>query len=232
MVVVVGDPARAREAAERLERAREIGSNREYLTLRGEVGGRDICVVSHGVGAAGANVCFMELLRGGVRAFIRAGTCGAIAEGISDGDLIVAGSAVREDAVSEHFVPLAYPAVADRGLSAALAVEARGRSLTVHEGMIVTEANFYPVDAPPRWERYRARGPIAVEMELSSLFVLASLHGARAAGILAVDGNLVESRDPDMTDYDPHRPVVSEGVAAMLDVAVAVAGRAAAEGDE
>ena len=57
-------------------------------------------------------------------------------------------------------------------------------------------------------------------MELSSLFVVASMRGARAAGILAVDGNLVDERDPDMSDYDPHREVVTAGVARMLDIVV------------
>ena len=78
---------------------------------------------------------------------------------------------------------------------------------------------------PPRWRRYTDYGAIAVEMELASLFVVASMHGARAAGILAVDGNLVTERNPDMSDYDPHREVVASGVAKMLDIAVEAAAR-------
>lgn len=175
------------------------------------------------MGAAGANVCFAELLRGGVRTIIRAGTCGAIQPGIADGDVLIATAAVREDAVSDHLIPPGYPAAADRAVTAALADAARAADLDVREGLIVTEANFYPGSAPPRWMRYTDYGALAVEMEMSSLYVMASMHGARAGGIVAVDGNLVEGRDPDMSDYDPHRAVVRRGVEAMLAVAVAAA---------
>ncbi len=227
VAIVVGDPKRARDAATRLSDAREIGSNREYVTLSGSFEGHRIVVVSHGVGAAGANVCFTELIRGGVTTFIRAGSCGAIREGIADGELILASAAVREDAVSEHLIPLPYPAVPDRGLNSDLARVAASRGTALNEGLVVTEANFYPGSQPPRWRRYTDYGAIAVEMELASLFVVASMNGAKAAGILAVDGNLVTERDPEMSDYDPHREIVAKGVSAMLDIAVEAAAHAA-----
>lgn len=145
-----------------------------------------------------------------------------------DGELIVATAAVREDAVSDHLIPPGYPAVADPAASEALRAAARRANVRVREGMVVTEANFYPGSAPPRWQRYRGYGPLAVEMELSSLYVLAAMNGARAGGILTVDGNLVEERSADMSDYDPHRNVVKEGVDRMLaltvDAAAALAG--------
>lgn len=220
VAIVVGDPERAARTADLLDDPERLGANREYVTFSGTRGGVRLTVASHGVGAAGANVCFAELLRGGVRTFLRAGTCGAIAEGVRDGELIVATAAVREDAVSDHFIPPGYPAVADPAASEALRAAARRANVRVREGMVVTEANFYPGSAPPRWQRYRGYGPLAVEMELSSLYVLAAMNGARAGGILTVDGNLVEERSADMSDYDPHRNVVKEGVDRMLALTV------------
>lgn len=211
---------RARDLASRLEDAREVGANREYVTWLGHIDDHPITVCAHGVGAAGANVCFVELLNGGVQTLIRAGTCGAIQPGISDGDLVVASAAVREDGVSDHLIPAAYPAVPDRELTAVLTATAAAQGVPVREGLVVTEANFYAGSEPPRWQRYTPYGALVVEMELSSLFVVASMRGARAAGILAVDGNLVDERDPDMSDYDPHREVVTAGVARMLDIVV------------
>lgn len=227
VAIVVGDPERAARVADLLDDPRRIGANREYVTLTGTRDGVALTVVSHGVGAAGANVCFAELLRGGVHTLLRAGTCGAIAEGVRDGELIIATSAVREDAVSDHLIPPGYPAVADGRVTGALRSAARDADVPVREGMIVTEANFYPGAAPPRWQRYRGYGPLAVEMELSSLYVLAAMNGARAGGILTVDGNLVDTRQADMSDYDPHRTVVKDGVARMLELSVDAAARLA-----
>lgn len=232
VAIVVGDPERARATAELLEDAARVGHNREYDTWVGRRGKARITVASHGVGAAGANICFAELLRGGVHTFLRAGTCGAIAEGIRDGDAIIATSAVREDAVSDHLIPAGYPAVADRRVTESLLESARRHGLSAREGMVVTEANFYPGADPPRWERYRGQGPLAVEMEMCSLYVIAAMNGARAGGILTVDGNLVEEKRPDMSDYDPHRPVVADGVAAMLEVAVSAAAALARDSGE
>lgn len=223
IAIVVGDPERARRLANRLDDVRAVGANREYFTWTGTAEGRAISVSSHGVGAAGANICFVELLKGGVRAFLRAGTCGAIRPGIEDGELIVATAAVREDGVSDHLVPPGFPAVADREMTGTLVRLAAESGRPAREGIVVTEANFYPGPRPARWRRYRELGPLAVEMEMSSLFVVAALNGARAAGILTVDGNLADDRDPDMSDYDPHRQVVAEGVERMLDLAVAAA---------
>lgn len=221
--IVVGDPARARAVGELLEDVRTLGENREYVTLAGTREGAPIVVASHGVGATGANVCFAELLRGGVRTILRAGTCGAIVEGVEDGDLVIAAAAVREDGASDQLIHLAYPAVADRRVTAALADAVVRAGRHAREGIVVTEGNFYPGAFPPRWQRYRDWGPLAVEMELASLYVIASMHGARAGGILAVDGNLIAERRADMSDYDPHRKVVAEGVASMLEIAVSAA---------
>lgn len=230
VAIVVGDPKRARDAATRLTDAREIGANREYVTWAGSFDGHPIVVAAHGVGAAGANICFVELLRGGVTTFIRAGSCGAIQVGMSDGELVLATGAVREDAVGEQLIPLAYPAVPDRGITSDLARVAAGRGVSLREGLVVTEANFYPGSQPPRWQRYTDYGAIAVEMELASLFVIAAMGGAKAAGILAVDGNLVAERNPDMSDYDPHRTVVTDGISAMLDIAVEAAAQSSRSG--
>lgn len=228
VAIVVGDPDRAARVAGLLDDSELVGANREYVTFSGTRDGVRLTVASHGVGAGGANVCFAELLRGGVRTLLRAGTCGAIVEGVRDGEHIIATSAVREDAVSDHLIPPGYPAVADPAVSEALRAAARAASAPVREGMVVTEANFYPGSEPPRWQRYRGYGPLAVEMEMSSLYVLAAMNGARAGGILTVDGNLVETRRPDMSDYDPHRAVVKDGVSRMLELAVRAAAAIAA----
>ena len=69
-------------------------------------------MVSHGVGAAGAAVCFEELIRGGAREIIKIRNAGSLSRDIVDGDIVIASGAVREDGLTEQLVDLPYPAIA------------------------------------------------------------------------------------------------------------------------
>jgi uridine phosphorylase len=220
-VLVVGDPARAERVAGRLTAVREVGRNREYVTFVGRHRGEEIGVVSHGVGSAGATVCFEELCRGGARRLIRAGTAGGMQSDVRDGAVVVARAAVRAEGTTARLVPAGFPAVADLDVVSALRAQAAAAGRKVVEGIVLTSDVFYPHDVLgsdlAMWQR---AGVVAVEMECAALFVTASLHGARAGAILAVDGNPLAEGDDDMSGYDPHRDVVVEAVEQMVAIAL------------
>lgn len=215
--LVVGDPQRAADAARLLNKPEEIANFREFRTFTGEYAGKRITICSHGIGSAGASVCFDELFRGGVQTVIRAGTCGAMVEDIQDGELVVATGAIREDGTTPQLVPLAYPAVADRHVIAALEAAAK-RHTGLHVGLVLTQAHFYPGLLPSTLDLWQRAGALCVEMELAALLVAAGLHGVRAGGIFTSDGNV--ARDPDPYRYNPHRDVVSQGIQTMLGIAL------------
>lgn len=218
--LVVGDPARAGKAAAMLDDAEKIGDNREYVTYKGRFCDRQVCVVSHGVGAAGAGVAFEELARGGVQVMIRAGTCGAVADGVADGDAVIATGAVRDEGLTPRLVPLGYPAVAHHSVVAALEAAAAEEAAPCHSGLVLTSDLFYPSEALGQdWTVWQASRVAAVEMEAAALFVVAALHGLKSGGIFAVDGNPTRAAE-DMSEYDPHRQVVAEGVDRILRVAL------------
>ena len=221
-VVVVGDPARATAIAERLDGGTQIGQNREYSSYLGSVDGVAVAVVSHGVGAAGAGVCFEELFRAGAQTVIRAGTAGALQDDVADGSLVIATGAVREEGLSHRLVPDTFPAVADADVLIALrtAVAAAGREPRC--GLFLTNDLFYP-HAPlgSSLELWSMANVLATEMEASALFVLASLHGRRAGSIAVIDGNPLRRDDQATTAYDPNRSVVNDGVGTMIDVVLA-----------
>ena len=220
LMLVVGDPDRARRAAGKLDRSIQIGDNREYLTLAGYHRGVRVGVASHGVGASGAAVCFEELLRAGVRRVIRAGTCGGMQDEVTDGHLVIVTGAVRNEEFTSRIIPGGYPALASADVIAALRRASAGRA-SVHEGLTVTSAVFYSRDILGSdlglWQK---AGVTAVEMECAVLFVLAGLAGAETGAILAVDGNPLLRRDEEMSDYDPHREVVREAVGRMIEIAL------------
>jgi uridine phosphorylase len=222
-ILVVGDPNRATRVSQRLDGGEELSRNREYVLYHGRHRGELIGVVSHGVGAAGAAVCFEELCRSGVQRIVRAGTTGGLQPDIDDGDLVIATGAVRDDGLTARLVPLGYPAIADAEIVLALRAAARQHDARFFEGVVLTSDLFYPHpvlgDDLAMWAR---AGCVAVEMECSALFVTAALHGVAAGAILTVDGNPLRSQDSDMSGYDPHRPVVDAAIDTTLDIALDV----------
>ena len=217
-VMVVGDPDRARRAAAYLDDSVEVGNNREYVTLVGRHRGVKVGVVSHGVGSAGAAVCFDELLRAGAQRLIRAGSCGGMQDDVIDGHLVIVTGAVRNEGFTSQIVPDGYPALASADVIAALRRASRGAA-DIHEGLTLTSAVFYSHDILGSdltlWQKTGVR---AVEMECAVLFVLAGLAGRESGAILAVDGNPLAERDKELAGYNPHREVVREAVGRMIEI--------------
>ena len=146
-VLVVGDPGRVEKVGEHLTGSEWLGRNREYHSLIGCFGGTSIAVVSHGVGSAGAGVCFEELCRAGVKRIVRVGSAGGLQPSILAGSVVIARAAVREDGLSPKLVPPSYPAVATEELVIALRDAAASVSAKVHEGIVLTSDLFYPGEA-------------------------------------------------------------------------------------
>lgn len=216
-VLVCGDPERASQIAHRLKDSQEVAWNREYRTFTGTYKGVPLAVCSHGVGAAGAAVCFEELIRAGARYIIRVGTAGSLNLGIRDGDLVIAQAAIREDGLTAQLIPQSYPAVADPKLMQVLAEAAKEQSLKVASGIVLTVGAFYPglLDLPNNM--MAQANAKAVEMECSTLFVIASLRGVAAGAILAIDGLAIEF---DGSDYNPHREQVTQAIQGAIDIAL------------
>lgn len=217
-VLVVGDPSRASGVAARLDDMRELGRFREYHTYVGSYRGVEVAVSSHGVGAPGAAICFEELAQAGATRIIRAGTCGGLDPEVTDGDLVIATGAVRQDGITDQLLPASFPAIPSSSVVAALRRSASDASRGVHEGIVLTQAMFYPSDVlGSSLEMWHRAGAIAVEMECAALFVIGGLRGVKTGAVLAVDGNPLQRRDE---TYDPHREVVYRAVDEMIDVAL------------
>jgi len=224
-VLVVGDPARAAKAATMLEEPVKIGENREYATYSGHFAGQRVSVTSHGIGSAGAGLAFEELARGGAKILIRAGTCGAIAPDLEDGDAVIATGAVRDEGLTPRLILQGYPALAHHHVIAALESSAadqgsKDENVPAHSGIVLTSDLFYPsVALGQDWAVWQKSGVMVVEMEAAALFIIAALHRLKAGGIFTVDGNPTLAAQ-DMSEYNPHRRVVSEGTERILRIAL------------
>ena len=191
-VITCGDPARAERIAQRLENAKNLAKNREFWVYTGTHKGTEVAVVSHGVGCGGAAIAFESLWRAGAKVIIRTGTCGGMQPDVLAGDLVVATGACREEGVTEKMIPLSYPAIADGEVVAALMQAARDNGRSVHKGLLLTQALFFPGFLESTVKLYAKAGVKAMENEAASLLVVSSLHGVKAGAIVAVDAPAFE----------------------------------------
>jgi len=220
-ILVVGDPKRLDLVAETLKDVEPISQNREYHSIRGSFNGQLIGAVSHGVGSAGAGVCFEELCQSGATRIVRAGSAGGMQANVSAGDLVIASAAVREEGLSHKLVPPTYPAVATPDILIAMRARATDDGLEFHEGLLLTSDMFYPHDLLgsdlPLWQK---AGVKAVEMEVATLFVICGLHNVETGAIVAIDGNPLEQDNGSMDTYDPHQEKIKTAVSNSLLIAL------------
>ena len=220
-ILVVGDPSRLNMVAEALKDVEPISQNREYHSIRGSFNGQIIGAVSHGVGSAGAGVCFEELCQSGASRIVRAGSAGGMQANISAGDLVIATAAVREEGLSHKLVPPTYPAIATSDVMMAMRATATAHDLEFHEGLLLTSDMFYPHDLLgsdlPLWQK---AGVKAVEMEVAPLFVICGLHDVETGAVVAIDGNPLEQDDGSMKTYDPHQEKIKTAVSNSLLIAL------------
>ncbi|MGE3163678.1 MAG: nucleoside phosphorylase [Planctomycetota bacterium] len=199
-VLLVGDPARARRAAERFERRTGEWHNREYVTVSGTYRGTPVTVMATGIGCDNTEIAMVELSTLLPEAtLIRAGTCGGLQPEIELGDLVVTWGAVRMEVTSLQYVPEGYPAVAHPDVVQGLLQVARRLGLPHHFGLTATASGFYGAQGrdqpyfPPRQPELPADlakiGVKNLEMETSTLLTLATLRGYRAGAVCTAFAN-------------------------------------------
>ena len=191
-VILPGDPKRCVKIAQYLENPVLIADNREFTTYTGTLDGVKVSVTSTGIGGPSASIAMEELYRCGADTFVRIGTCGGMQPDVTAGSIVVATAACREEGVTEKMIPLSYPAVADGEVVAALLDAARQQGIPVHKGIVLTQALFYPSFLESTVKLYAKAGVKAMENEVASLLVVASLHGVKAGAIIAADAPAFE----------------------------------------
>lgn len=215
-VLTCGDPWRAKNIASKLDNMEIVSEKREYWIYNGKYDEVDITVAAHGVGSAGAAICFEELIRAGAEVIIRVGTCGGLQDFVNAGDLIVGTGGVREDGVTQQLVPISYPAISDCVITQTLYEEAKKGEFNVWKGIVLTMGAFYKGILPLANSLMIEAGVVAMENEAATLLTIASLYGKRAGVILVADGKAFELED----NYRPNAAFVKKAVEEEIEVAL------------
>lgn len=185
------------DIARHLEDARQTGLYREYLTYLGSKSGQAVGVMSSGHGCMPMAIAVEELNHLGAKTLIKVGAGVAIQPGIAPGTLIVPTAAVRGEGASKEYVGLEYPAIADLALMERVAALCEARSENYAAGICRSHDAFY-AEYPPagtgadRVAQWQRLGVVLLEHELSSMFVLSSILGLRAAALYVVEQNLAD----------------------------------------
>lgn len=198
--IVCGSPERAEYFSKKLSNTKILAKNREYHSYIGSFEGQSILITSHGVGAAGAAICFNEMIDVGVQKIIRIGTGGALQDHLKIGAIVLPTGAVRCDGVSSLMVPVGYPAIPSPKLNHSLSTILNQNSTPHEAGILLTSDLFYPGVLDQNLELYSKAGVSAVEMEVSTLFVIGSLRKVETAALIVLDGNPLKWKEG---QYDP-----------------------------
>ena len=207
-VLLPGDPFRTDLIASYFDDAKLVAHNREHKTWTGTLNGVPVSVVSTGMGCPSTAICLEELIACGADTFIRVGTAGRVCDRAFDPTLdgVINTAAVRDEGTTKHYIPIEYPAVADRHVVAALADSAKQLGYNFIEGITQSKDSFYgqhePENMPAepwlkaRWEAWRRGNVISSEMESAAIFVISSIRGCRASSVMAIPRCRRASRSP------------------------------------
>lgn len=195
-VLLPGDPFRTDLIASFLDDAKLVAHNREHKTWTGYLDGIKVSVTSTGMGCPSTAICVEELIKIGADTFIRVGTSGTVKDSEDEKkyDGVIVTAAVRDEGTTRQYIPVEYPAVANRHVVAALADAAQARGKNYLEGISQTKDSFYgevdPDCAPlgerlkERWRAWQMGNVACSEMECAALFVISSIRNCRASAIM------------------------------------------------
>ena len=215
-VLLAGDPGRTARVAQRFDAIELERSNREIVTVTGRYRGMPVSIMSTGMGPDNIEIVLTEILEITERpTLIRIGSSGALQPEISLGDLVISTGAVRLENTSSYYVHDGYPAIAHRHVVGALEQACVEMGARHHVGLTATAPGFYaaqgrpmrrlPVRYPALADELRRQGVANLEMESSTLFVLAGLAGVRAGTICAayaqrLEGTFLEGAEKDAAE--------------------------------
>jgi purine-nucleoside phosphorylase len=220
-VLLPGDPLRAKYIAETyLEGVVQRNSERGLLGYTGTYEGKPVSVQGTGMGCPGATIVFEELIQLGCKKLIRVGTCGGLQASHALGDLIVGITAVPADSTAMHLVDNEpHCPTASWNLVHEAVHVAKHSDEKLHIGPIVSSDLFYNPNEG-QYERWSARGVLAVEMEAAALFTVAAIRGVESACFLTVSDIMVERVFTRITDEEL-KAAVDRMTKLALDVAIA-----------
>ena len=201
-VLISGDPLRAKFVAEKM-----LTDVFCYTEIRGMLGftgiykDKRVSVQGTGIGIPSTAIYLHELIHAyGVKKIIRIGTCGALQPYLQLDQLILASGAYTDSCTHLLYMDdMNKEVTADESLLQ-LAREVAGQHrISVIEGTVFSTDIFYHDDTH-RYDVWKQRGVLAVEMESSIIYAMAMKYKIKALSILSVSDNIITHTEQTATD--------------------------------
>src|SRR3989338_2910810 len=136
IVLLPGNPQRVDVIAQKLENPTLVANNREFRTMNGTYKGIPVTITSTGIGCPSTAIAAEELIRCGAKMLIRVGTCGsAWREDIKPLSVVIPTACARDEGTTIEYMPLGFPAVADREVVTALIQSAQQQRIAYTSGI-------------------------------------------------------------------------------------------------
>jgi len=206
-LLLPGDPQRVNKIAQVWDRKKKVAENREFFSMRGKFKGVDISCLSTGIGGSSATIAIEEAARLGADTFIRVGTAGALQPEIQLGDFVISTGAVRLEGVSQDYIFLEYPALANYEVVLALIEACEKLDIKYHLGLTASQDSFYVGEgregfggySNPESKELISKLQMAkvsnIEMEVAPILTLASLYNLRAGAICLIVDSFSKDKD-------------------------------------
>ena len=191
-VIMAGDPLRVKLMAEKfLDDAVQFNNVRGMLGYSGTYKGKRVSVMGHGMGMPSIGIYSYELYNFyGVKTVIRVGSAGSINNDLHIGDLAIAmGACTNSNYASQYELPGTFAPIADFCLVRAAAESCERFGYRYKVGNVFTSDVFYSENSHN--DKWISMGVLAVEMEISALYMNAARSGNRALGICTISDHIL-----------------------------------------
>ncbi len=196
IVLAPGDPLRAKLVAEKfLTDARLVTDVRNVLGYTGLYRGKEVSVLSTGMGGPSAGIYSYELFTEyDVEAIIRIGTCGGLQQRIQVGALVFAMTASTDSGWAHQYnLKGTLSPSCDASLLLEAVAQAKEMGYEHHLGMVFSSDLFSSYNAlgENSWKAWARMGALAQDMESYALYATAAWCGKRALSILTMTDSCV-----------------------------------------
>lgn len=199
------DPAT--QLARRLDDAEQIGRSGMFTTWTGSYKSVPLTVVSGGSGSPEAELIMHELLEfTEADTFIRVGGSGGYHPKVEPGDVVIASGVVRDEGMTQAYIPASYPAVASYDVVIAMARAANELGQPFHIGVTrSSDSDFCGVGRPSvggyfqPWhteilDTWACAGVLNGDRESAAIVTLAALFGKRGGSVCSVADNVIAGK--------------------------------------
>ncbi|QHE53399.1 purine-nucleoside phosphorylase [Pontibacillus sp. HMF3514] len=219
-ILLPGDPLRAKYIAENfLEDVTCYNEVRGMYGFTGTYKGERISVQGTGMGVPSISIYVNELIQSyDVQKLIRVGSCGALQKDVQVRDVILASTSSTDSQMNRMvFGGIDFAPTADFSLLKAAYDVGEEKGLNLRVGNVFTSDSFYRDNAKELFDQLAEYNVLAVEMETTALYTLASKFDRQALSVLTVSDHIITGEE---TTSEERQTTFNEMIEVALEAAI------------